>query len=98
MIISYTIDGINVSADESISKQEVLSVLSDELTLWRQQDKVLDSVEICIEDNDLVIYSYEKSPINRVRRITGYLAPLVNFNTSKKAELNDRYQHTLNTI
>lgn len=87
------IDGIMVSADPDLTKEEISEIVSSEVERWRQQRKALGSVELIVEGDNIVVKSFEKSPIKRVRRITGYLSSLANFNDAKRAEHNDRIEH-----
>lgn len=48
---------------------------------------------ITIDGEEVTIKSFEKSPIKRIRRITGYLSEVSNFNDAKRAELADRSIH-----
>lgn len=64
-----------------------------EIELWRRQHKELASVALQVEGDEVVIEAVEKAPISRVRRITGYLSNVENFNNAKRAECSDRYRH-----
>lgn len=54
-----------------------------------------EEVEYWVADGngELEIRAYEKSPIKRIRRITGYLAEVDCWNDAKQAELKDRVAH-----
>ena len=87
------IDGICVEAQDGITEQEIMAIAVEEKQIWARQGKEVAEIRLTLEGDEIIIQSVEKSPINRVRRITGYLAPLHNFNASKKAELLDRTYH-----
>lgn len=51
-------------------------------------------IELELElDGDYVITTPKYNTIKRVRRITGYLSDVNNFNPAKRAEENDRVKH-----
>jgi anaerobic ribonucleoside-triphosphate reductase activating protein len=87
------IDGIKVDAQEGINDGEINAIVADELVIWRNKGKVLGEVSISVDGEELVIKSFERSPIKRVRRITGYLSTAERFNAAKQAELGDRIKH-----
>jgi len=61
-------------------------------------DKEFKSLTFTIVDGENldVDYSYDSVPIQRIRRITGYLVgTLERFNNAKRAEVNDRVKHSL---
>ena len=87
------IDGICVEAQDGITEQEVQAIAMEERQIWARRGKEVAEIKLTLEGDEIVVQTVEKSPINRVRRITGYLAPLHNFNASKKAELADRFNH-----
>lgn len=45
------------------------------------------------ETDEYIVQAFRKSPITRIRRITGYLSDIHNFNEAKKAESDDRLSH-----
>jgi len=53
----------------------------------------IQSIEIDLDGEDVVIKTKPVPNIKRVRRITGYLSYDDRFNTAKKAELNARLAH-----
>lgn len=87
------IDGINVVADKGVTEEEIQAVLTEEKQLWEKRGKKLGEIEVSIESDELVIKAYERSPIKRVRRITGYLSTVERFNDAKQAELLNRVKH-----
>ena len=58
-----------------------------------QFDDRQGQIELSIEQDEVVVKATEKSPIRRVRRITGYLSTIERFNDPKQAELNHRVTH-----
>ena len=84
------IDGVNVIAPAELSDHEIEMVVNDEIKLWTSKNKTLATVELSVEDDSILVTATEKSPIRRVRRITGYLSNMENFNDAKKAELASR--------
>ena len=87
------IDGINVVAQNDVTEEELQVVLAEEKQLWEKRGKKLGKIEVSIENDELVIKAYERSPIKRVRRITGYLSTVERFNDAKQSELLDRVKH-----
>lgn len=87
------IDGIKVDYDDAIEQDELLIYVSQEKDIYQKKGKILGSMEVRIDGDEVEIKSNEKSPIQRVRRITGYLSNANNFNDAKKAELNARVAH-----
>jgi anaerobic ribonucleoside-triphosphate reductase activating protein len=87
------VNGIRVKADPALSNDEVAALVDDEIRLWQQRGKPLGSIDLSLDGESVIIRSYEKSPIRRVRRITGYLSTIDQFNDSKQAECKDRKVH-----
>lgn len=60
-------------------------------------DKYITSIEFTVDGEYVdVNYKYEVVPIERIRRITGYLVGgLDRFNDAKKSEVKDRVKHSL---
>lgn len=87
------VNGVKVTADPSLTNEEIHAAVQDEIRLWQERGKTLGAVELSAEENSIVIRASEKSPIRRVRRITGYLSTIEQFNDAKKAECADREIH-----
>ena len=87
------IQGVTIMADNALSAQEIEQLALQEISEWEQMGKELSSLQLELDGNEVVIQAVEKSPIRRVRRITGYLSNIENFNDAKKAECHDRYVH-----
>jgi anaerobic ribonucleoside-triphosphate reductase activating protein len=88
-----SIDGINVMADSGVTEAEIQAIVNEEKQLWEKKGKSLGKIEVSIENDELVVKASERSPITRVRRITGYLSTIDHFNDAKQAELLDRVKH-----
>ena len=89
------VKGIQVIADPRLSREEINQYLDEEKQLWDSRNKQLGQIELSIEQDEVVVKAMEKSPIRRVRRITGYLSSIDNFNDAKVAECSDRTKHQL---
>lgn len=89
------IDGIAVICPLGMSEEEVTHYVRDEMEYWRQHNpgKEIGSIAISIDGDEVVISAKERSPIRRIRRITGYLSTEDRFNPAKQAELGDRVKH-----
>lgn len=87
------IKGINVVAAPELSDREIHKVVNDEIKIWTSKNKTLAKVELSLDGENILVTAIEKSPIRRVRRITGYLSNMENFNDAKLSELNNRVQH-----
>lgn len=87
------IDGIYVEADCSIPEETVLQEVAQERANWLTLGKPLGMIQMHVDDGGIVIESYERSPIRRVRRITGYLSNIDSFNDAKKQEAKSRIAH-----
>ena len=75
------------------SKNEIEYIVDSEIQLYEEQNKEIASVRLIFEEDEVTIESKEKSPIRRVRRITGYLSQMEKFNDAKQDELSQRYKH-----
>ena len=85
-----------VDGDVNITEKFKNDIVAEEVHYWQSQGKEVGEVRISKDkENDakIVVASLPKSPIKRVRRITGYLSDENNFNDAKRAELKDRVQH-----
>ncbi|MDU2064324.1 MAG: anaerobic ribonucleoside-triphosphate reductase [Sporomusaceae bacterium] len=87
------IDGVTVVADAELTQQEIETVVGNEQKLWAEKHKELAAVELSLQNDNIVVKAWEKSPVRRVRRITGYLSNIENFNDAKQAELAHRQVH-----
>ncbi len=87
------VSGIKVVADSSISADEVTKLVTEEKSRWENRHKKLGEVKLVLEGDEILVHAVECSPIRRVRRITGYLSSIDNFNDAKVAECKDRTNH-----
>ncbi|MDR3561540.1 MAG: anaerobic ribonucleoside-triphosphate reductase [Negativicutes bacterium] len=88
------IKGVSVIADQALPEEEVLAIVDEEIRLWHDRNKTLSTIELTLDGDNVMIAASEKSPIRRVRRITGYLSDLENFNQAKQSECVSRGTHT----
>lgn len=79
----------------TLSEEEKQAIFKKEVEHWEKKGKLLNTVHIekSDDENELIVTSTAKSRITRVRRITGYLSNVNNFNSAKKAEMEDRKAH-----
>lgn len=84
---------MKIIADPQLNQSEVNDLVANEIQEWKSMNKEIAAIELSLVGNEVEIQTTEKSPINRVRRITGYLSSVEKFNDAKKAELRDRYVH-----
>lgn len=87
------IEGVKVVAESGITEEEIRAIVDEELQLWKRKGKELAEVRLTIEGEEIVVKAVERSPIKRVRRITGYLSTEDRFNSAKQTELSDRRAH-----
>ena len=84
--MEITVDGIKIVCNVKIGKKEVRKYIKFEKE--RFPYKKID--ELCIEINgDDVLLKPRFQTIVRLRRITGYMSNVNNFNQAKKEEAND---------
>lgn len=88
------VDNVLVDLAEGMPEKEAMLYVKEEIEQWKQKGKAIDRIQLSLENDEVVIRAFEKSPIRRVRRITGYLSDATNFNDAKRAELADRVIHT----
>ena len=57
--------------------------------------KIIKYIKVTLDgDFANLEYEVEEEPFDRIRRITGYLSEVRQFNNGKKGELRDRVKHT----
>lgn len=88
-------NGVEVISDQGVTDEEIESILAEEIESWKAKGKQLGMVELKVEGEDLVVCAKEKSPIRRVRRITGYLSTIDQFNDAKRQEERSRIAHII---
>ena len=84
---------MQITTVEGVTKEELSAIKAAEEARYKAQDMELGRLCIDIEGDELVVYSSPKTNIKRVRRITGYLSDVDNFNDAKRTELKDRVKH-----
>lgn len=87
------IDGVKVIADPVLSTEEIQYFVAEEKRLWQSKNKQLGQLELGLDGEEVILKGTEKSPIRRIRRITGYLSSIDNFNDAKIAECRARVTH-----
>jgi hypothetical protein len=60
-------------------------------------DVIFKKITFSVDNSHVdVTYTYDSVPIQRIRRITGYLVGTIDrFNNAKRAEVRDRVKHSL---
>ena len=89
------VEGVRVEHPFEMTPEEAVQYAEEEIGLWRERGKALDRVDIETDGGYVIVKGKEKSPIRRIRRITGYLSEVNNFNDAKQAELTERSVHEL---
>lgn len=84
---------VQVVINGEVDHIEVKKIVADEERRFKKIGKQLEKIEITKNNNEISVKSYEKSPIKRIRRITGYMSTLDRFNAAKVDELKDRVVH-----
>ncbi len=84
---------IQVVVNSEIDEIQKEQIIAEEKERGEKMGKELSKVEITVNGDEITIKSFEKSPIRRVRRITGYMSTVDRFNAAKVDELNDRVIH-----
>ena len=88
------VNDVLFSYPDEMNPKEAAAYLAEEKQLWRDKGKELGKMVLSLEGDEVIINSFEKSPIKRIRRITGYLSESSNFNSAKQAELDARVVHS----
>jgi hypothetical protein len=81
---------MKITIGEGITQSEADFLIDEEVG---KHEYELSSIDMKVDDNEIVVTAVEMSPITRVRRLTGYLSVLTNFNDAKAAEEHDRVKH-----
>lgn len=85
--------GVQVNHPEEMSQEEATAYVDNQLQFM--PNRPLQALDLSIEGNEVLLRPHYNT-INRVRRITGYLSTIKNFNDAKKAEAHDRVKHVFN--
>ena len=87
--------GITISCPSAMPPAEAEQYAEAQLQRW--PDKEISAVNIKPDPDDpdfVIVTATERRPIERIRRITGYLTGSVDrWNNAKQAELKDRTTH-----
>lgn len=79
---------VKINCNIEISEQEARTYFN----LMKSPEKRLVELDIKIKDDDVLLTPHYDT-IVRVRRITGYLSNVKNFNAAKRHEQSDRVKH-----
>ena len=93
---TMTYQGVVVKYDDSISEEEARELTrAEKMDWWENLDHMaLGYLTIKRVDGEIELHGKEAPPIERIRRITGYLTGTVGrWSNAKKAELKDRVKH-----
>ena len=82
------VDNIKINCNIEISAEEARSYFN----LMKSPEKRLVELDITIEGDEVNLKPHYDT-IVRVRRITGYLSNVKNFNAAKRHEQSDRVKH-----
>ena len=85
---------MQIIVNGNIEPKLVEQLVTEEKESFARQGKKIAKIILTDFESEIEIKSYEKSPIRRVRRITGYLANTDNWGAAKLSELRDRVKHT----
>lgn len=85
---------MKIIADPRLYPSEVEQLVDFEVKEKSNLHAEISLISLIIEGDEVVVETTIKSPITRVRRITGYLSNIDNFNNGKRAECADRRTHT----
>lgn len=84
---------MKIIADPMLHPDEVKYLVENERKEWQGLGKEIAEISLALDGSEVCVEVKEKSPIKRVRRITGYLSNLENFNEAKRAECEARVIH-----
>lgn len=92
-MFKYEIDNILILSEIEIELKKLKKIVKVEKTKI-PNGLYLGKIKITkINETEAEIESQPYSDIKRLRRITGYLSTLDNFNNAKKHEVRDRIRH-----
>ena len=86
-------NNVLVEIPDSMKEEEAKYYVAEEIENWKAKGKEISKIILELAQDEVVVKAYEKSPIRRIRRITGYLSEQTNFNDAKRAELAERVVH-----
>ena len=82
------VNNVKVNCNEEINEKEA----AEYVNMMKSPEKRLIELDIKIKDDDVLLTPHYDTII-RVRRITGYLSNVKNFNSAKRHEQSDRVKH-----
>ena len=82
------VNNVKVNCNEEINEKEA----AEYVNMMKSPEKRLVELDIKIKDDDVLLTPHYDT-IVRVRRITGYLSNVKNFNAAKQEEQSDRVKH-----
>ena len=85
--------GVKLSFPDEMDGNEAQVYAADEMIQWEKECKKLGEIVVSIDGEEVEIKGFEKSPIQRLRRITGYISNINNFNDAKLEEAAERQVH-----
>lgn len=88
--------GIAIEMPEDMTVEEAQVYVEEEIMLWQEKGVELGRIILKVDGDEVIIQAVEKSPIKHIRRITGYLSEVDNFNNAKRSELEQRVVHGRN--
>jgi len=89
----HTNNQICVTAPDNLPQDDLTNDVLEEIELWLHNRKRIDKISFEMDGDMLILRAIELSRIKRIRRITGYLSEVGNFNDAKQAELTEREIH-----
>ena len=92
---TMTYQGVVVKYDDSISEEEARELTRAEKRDWwdNLDHMALGYLTIKRVDGEIELHGKEAPPIERLRRITGYISCTNRWNNGKLDELKDRVKH-----
>lgn len=81
---------ITVIVRGEICEKQIQEIITEERERWKDKQYPLAKIELIADGEEIEVKSYPRSPIKRIRRITGYLSEVDHWNDAKLAELADR--------
>ncbi len=94
-MFEYVINGVNIRSDVALKMDYLKQLLTIETEkMKKERNQKIISIEIIKKnDEEAEVVSKPIPNIKRLRRITGYLSEIENFNLAKRSEERDRIKH-----
>lgn len=93
MKMGTIINGVVIQCPPDVAPEQIETILQQEIDSYKILHKPLGGIDIEIDGEELIVRTWERSPIKRLRRITGYISNIENFNDAKLSELAERDSH-----